>query len=201
MRIWTQLHRIEIAPSFLLFLCAYYYFDPWQSFTPFLLSVVAHEFGHLMVLKLMGIHINRLSFRATGAIICTPPLPYRQELLAASAGPTVNLLLLALFIHQAPVLSFVNLCLLLYNLLPFYPLDGGRILRALLFLMLNEKTASLLEKLIASLCVLLLICIACYLTCVYHVGLWPVLVCGVLLVRISGTIFPQKRVDKLHSPC
>ena len=201
MRIWTHVRRIEISPSFFLFLCAYYYFDPWQSFTPFLLSVVAHEFGHLMVLKLLGVHINKLCFGVAGAIICTNPLPYRQELLAAAAGPSVNLLLLALFIHQAPVLSFVNLCLLFYNLLPFYPLDGGRILRALLSLMLSERTASLLERTIASLCVLFLICIACYLTCVYHVGLWPVLICGVLLLRISGVIFPQKRVDKLHSPC
>lgn len=201
MTVWNSLRRIEITPSFLFFLCAYYYFDPWKSFVPFLLSTIAHESGHLIALKLLDVKVHNLRFGATGAIIRTAPLPYYHELIAAAAGPSVNFLLLILFFHRSPALALVNLCLLFYNLLPFYPLDGGRILRALLHLLLNERSAQLLERIITSLCLIVLICIACYLTCVMHMGLWPVIVCGLLLIRMTGAIFPQKRVDKLISPC
>ncbi len=199
MIIWKSLRKIEITPAFLAFLCAYYYFDPAKTFVPFLFSIVAHELGHLLALRLLGIKVHKLSLSATGAKIKTVPLPYRHEILVAMAGPLVNFALLFLFLHREPVTALVNFCLLCYNLLPFYPLDGGRILRALLHLLLDQKLALALERLICLICLLLLTGGACYLTCVLHAGLWPVLFCGLLIVRLGEAILPKQQFFKVRS--
>lgn len=191
--------KIDVSPAFIAFLCAYYYFDPAQTFAPFLFSVTVHEAAHLLVLRIVRARIHKLRLTGCGAVIVTDPLSYRHELLAAAAGPTANLLLLRLNLHRAPELALINLGLFLYNMLPLYPLDGGRILRAALHLLLTERAANLLERGVALLCVSALCACAVYLTCILHAGLWPVVLCALLLVRIAGTIFPEKRILRIGS--
>ena len=184
--------KIEISPAFVAVLCAYFYFDPAGTFFPFLLAVTLHEAGHLITLRLLKSEIHSLRFELCGATIHTAPMPYLQELLAALAGPAVNLVLFLCCSRQFPKFALVNFCLLFYNLLPFYPLDGGRALRALLHLLLEEQVATIIERIIAALCLAMLTALCCYLTCVWHAGLWPVLVCALLLLRIAGTILPER---------
>ena len=184
--------RIEITPAFLIFLCAYYYFDPAQTFASFLLSVFLHEAGHLLALKLCKAPIHKLRLTLSGGVICTSTLSYKEEILTAGAGPIMNFFLVVLFLHAAPAIALMNLGLLLYNLLPLYPLDGGRILRASLHLLLEEQTANLVEKVLSLLCFSLLFALSCYLTCVLHAGLWPILLFFFLFLRISETIFPKR---------
>lgn len=183
---------LDVSPAFAVFLCAYYYFDPAHTFAPFLTSVTLHEAGHLLLLWMLRVKIHCVRLTLSGAVIETEPLPYWKEILVAAAGPAVNGALLILAMHQAPMLALVSLCQLLYNLLPLYPLDGGRILRALLLLLLPERAARLVERGVATLCLLALLVFSCYLTCVWHAGLWPVMVYGFLLVRVAGTILPEK---------
>lgn len=191
MKICKFLKRIYITPGFLCFLCAYYYFDPAGSFSPFLLGAAAHESGHLLLCHLLHRRIHRIRLSLQGACITVDPLPYRQELLIATAGPAVNMVLFFLFLHEAPPFALLNLGLCLYNLLPFYPLDGGRILRALLHLLLQDDTALLVERCVGGFCLGLLFCFCVYLSLGLQSGLWPVLLFGLLLLRIGGTIFPK----------
>lgn len=195
---------IEIRPAFIAFLCAYYYFDPARSFFPFLFSVTLHEASHLLTLTCLRVPVCRFSLSAVGAVLETPPLSYRDEIIAAASGPAVNAVLFLLLIQKDPAFALVNFCLLAYNLLPFYPLDGGRILRAVLCTLFQERTAQIVERLITLLGMLSLTALAVYLTCIWHAGLWPVLVCAILLMKIScqgeTTFFPV-RVDKRKSAC
>lgn len=183
---------LDISPAFAVFLCAYYYFDPAHTFAPFLAAITLHEAGHLFMLRLLRVRVHKLRLAVSGAVLETEVLPYRKEIAVALAGPTVNGAALLLFSKRAPLFALVNFCLLAYNLLPFYPLDGGRILHALLHLLLSDRMARALERGISAVCLMLLIAFSCYLTCVWHAGLWPVLVCGFLLLRVSGTILPEK---------
>lgn len=194
MKTFRILRKIDVSPAFVAFLCAYYYFDPAQTFAPFLLSITLHEAAHLLVLRVLRARIHRLRLSGCGATILTEPLSYSREILVAAAGPTVNLAILMLMAQDSPALALVNFCLFAYNMLPLYPLDGGRILRAALHLMFSEHTAAILEKIISLLCLAALTAFACYLTCVWHAGLWPILVCALLLVRIAGVIFPERRI-------
>ena len=110
-----------------------------------------YEMGHLVVARANGIRVRRvIRFQLGGSTeLETPPASARAELLIASAGPAVSGVLgaffwyLGLLAREASwatdlvlllnLLAWTNAVLLVFNLLPVLPLDGGRVLRASLW--------------------------------------------------------------------
>lgn len=115
--------------------------------------VLTHEFGHALATLQVGGKADRIVLWPFGgvAVVSAPPRAGAQ-LWAIAAGPLVNVLLIPILfgIRYLAVrqgwdetmpdlaalvqsLSFINLVLLIFNILPIYPLDGGQILRSLLW--------------------------------------------------------------------
>ena len=179
---------LRIEPGLVALLCAWFYFDPAGTFLPFVCAAALHEAGHLAMLLWLRQPVHSLCLGLQGAVLRTGPLRYRDELLAAAAGPAMNLALLLAFSRTLPRFALVNFCLLAYNLLPFYPLDGGRLLRAVLRTLLPLRAAVWAERGVCLLCGALLLACAGYLTLCWHAGPWPLLVClllGLLLSRLG----------------
>jgi Zn-dependent proteases len=128
--------------------------------------VTLHEFGHAMMARRFGINAKNIVLLPIGGIASIEKFPDnpRQELAISIAGPLVNIaiaILLWLFLmpgtpfwsrpHDISImhghdfirnLQIVNLVLAAFNLIPAFPMDGGRILRALLGLKLNYIQAT-----------------------------------------------------------
>lgn len=102
--------------------------------------VLLHELGHATVARALGHQVGDITLTPLGGIARIGSLQTRpsHEILIAAAGPAVNLAIaaaLGLVYVVAPIeivrlLVISNLTLALFNLLPAFPLDGGRILRA-----------------------------------------------------------------------
>ena len=103
-----------------------------------MLAALFHELCHLLALALMGIPVHGIGIGSRGSRIHTPPLDPKRELVCAAAGPLGSLFLL-LFLRQIPRIAICAAFQGLYNLLPLYPLDGGRILRSGRELLSQEK--------------------------------------------------------------
>lgn len=106
------------------------------------LSVAVHELSHILALCLVGQPPGRLHVGLLGCTLDSGPLEPWQEALCALAGPlgSFSLVFLARWFPQ------MVLCAIFhggFNLLPVYPLDGGRILNALAFLLLPPQWARL----------------------------------------------------------
>lgn len=132
--------RLSASPLFLL----------WGLLTPltgrgwpllFLAAAVLHEGGHLLALRLLGGRVEEVRLRLSGAELrWRGRLSYGGEALLALAGPGANLLWALVCAGAARrwptdwLYRFIgcHLTLALLNLLPALPLDGGRVLCALL---------------------------------------------------------------------
>jgi len=111
-------------------------------------SVLAHEFGHSLVARSQGIPVRRITLFILGGVAQLsrePDTPGREAWMAV-AGPLVSLAigagtLAAAYALPGPqqvvavlgYLGVTNLALAVFNLLPGFPMDGGRVLRALLW--------------------------------------------------------------------
>src|SRR5262245_51310961 len=105
-------------------------------------SVLVHELGHAVVARQLGVRVSgiELSFFGGAAKMVQLPRTATHELLIAAAGPAVSLVLGGLGLGLSSLthswlfawLGWTNLIIAAFNLIPALPMDGGRILRALL---------------------------------------------------------------------
>ncbi len=137
------------------------------------LCVLLHEFGHVFAARAFGVQTPDVTLLPIGGVARLERIPEEpvQEFLIAIAGPLVNvaiaLILMASFgadlstRHMAAVdnaqvsmvdrLASVNLFLALFNLIPAFPMDGGRILRSLLAIKLGFARATAIAATIGQL--------------------------------------------------
>lgn len=116
----------------------------------FFASILLHEMGHSVVSQRCGIPVPRITLLFIGGIaeIAREPEDPKSEFKIAAAGPAVSLVLVVLYEITSRIthlfdltatsllfswLASVNLALVIFNAIPGYPLDGGRILRSLLW--------------------------------------------------------------------
>jgi Zn-dependent protease/CBS domain-containing protein len=128
------------------------------------LCVLLHELGHVFAARRYGVKTSDITLWPFGGIANLERIPEKpsEELVVAVAGPAVNVVIAALLIFvlgatidpehltqiQDPTISMAakiagaNIFLVLFNMIPAFPMDGGRVLRALLAIRLGHARAT-----------------------------------------------------------
>lgn len=156
MGVWTiksYLKNIPIHPSFILLFLWFVFTQNIYSFLLFCAVVLSHEFGHYFVAKKLGYKLDSFFIAPYGVCLNYKDRVFdsKDEIFIAIAGPLVNIIL-SLFavslwwicpesFNFTSEFVFESLMLGLFNLLPCYPLDGGRIFIGLISRSMPRKKA------------------------------------------------------------
>jgi stage IV sporulation protein FB len=172
------------------------------------LCVLLHEFGHALAAARYGIRTPDITLLPIGGVARLERMPENplQELVVAAAGPLVNVVIAAVLllgfgfigsfpnpatIEQAGAslpqkLLIVNLWLVAFNLLPAFPMDGGRILRALLALRLPYARATQIAANVGQ-------------VMAFGFGFWGLTGGGPMLVLIAVFVFFGAQSEAAHA--
>lgn len=155
------------------------------------IAAIFHELCHILALFFTGTRPLGLRIGISGAEIATPPLSTKSELLCAAAGPLGSLMLL-LLIRYFPRIALCAAVQGLFNLLPVYPLDGGRILHAASKLLLPSKFAERFSLAVEKAVLLGFLLFSLYLSFCLQLGFLPMMFAAVMTTKALLRKIPCK---------
>ena len=150
--------QIKIDLKIFLFLLIFFLTKQIEIYILFMIFAIIHEFGHLIIGILMGFKPKGISLMPIGvsinfSISCKEyskkikniKIIYLKKLFIAMAGPITNFLIMIFFIvfniytlkNLREQIIYSNFVIGCFNLLPIYPLDGGRIFKCIVHIKRN----------------------------------------------------------------
>ena len=178
----------------------------------FFVSILLHELGHAVVARRQGLRTRSITLFVFGGVaqLEKDPRDGRAEFWMAAAGPVASLALAGLFYTLANLpflgpsaaavakyLALINLMLALFNLVPAFPMDGGRLLRGALWGPLGKARATRIASGAGTLFAFLLIFAGVFslLRGDSLGGLWYILI-GWFIKDASLSSYQQVRLDE-----
>ncbi|MGA2340464.1 MAG: site-2 protease family protein [Terracidiphilus sp.] len=175
----------------------------WSAFEYLALFaiVLLHEFGHALACRQVGGTVDRIMLWPLGGVAyVNPPQRPAATLWSLAAGPLVNVALLPVFggaflaarslgwaasMPNAYTLLgwvlWINVILLVFNILPIYPLDGGQILRSLLWFFMGRARSLYVATILGFVGAAGLVCLALWM----H-STWSLLIAAYMLLSCWG---------------
>ena len=143
--------RFRIDLKIFIFLIIFYFTRQIEIYSILMLFALIHELGHLLAGLLVGMQPEKLELMPFGVAISfkIKPEEYNKKIkkgnqleikkiLVALAGPITNFIVIVIILNlnielfKALTIIYTNFLIVIFNLLPIYPLDGGRILKGIL---------------------------------------------------------------------
>lgn len=152
--------RFRIDLKIFLFALLFYFTKQIEIYAMIMFFAILHELGHLFVGLLLGMKPEKIEIMPYGVSISfkLTPKDYNKKvkygnqlelkkILVALAGPMTNVIIILMILKMnidvlgTLMILYSNLLLILFNLLPIYPLDGGRIIKGILHILFGKIKA------------------------------------------------------------
>ena len=201
--------RIRIDLKILIFLFVFFLTNQIEIYLIIMFFCLLHELGHIImgiILKMKPEKIELMAFGLSSSFkanskdgkikIKNGNLLQLKEILIALAGPILSIVLVIIYIYLEPiyitreVAIYSNLLIMIFNLLPIYPLDGGRIIKGILHIEFGEKKADILVNKISNI-IMILMTIISSITVYYYKNIAIFFICiflWIILLRENKKI-------------
>lgn len=169
--------QIKLDLKIFLFAVIFIFTGQIELYIVFMFFTLIHELGHMLVGILLGLKPQKLSIMPVGfSVTFATKLNKKgktnnttKKLVIAIAGPIINIIIAVILYYNQEVEFFIisnetmvytNLLIALFNMIPIYPLDGGRIAKCILALLYKQKQVYMYIHLISkiSICILTIMC-------------------------------------------
>ena len=175
---------MRISAGFLLFLAGMLLLAPLEWIIAFAVAAGFHELCHLAAIRVLTGNSAKVRLYANGAQMPIPQMSAGREAVCAISGPLGGLMLLPL-VGILPRIAICSAIQSVYNLLPIYPFDGGRALRCATAMLFPPNIARAVCRWMEVVFVILLIVVSIYASFWLKLGLFPLLLSLLLLIRIK----------------
>lgn len=152
--------RFRIDLKIFLIILLFYFTKQIEIYAMIMFFAIVHELGHLISGLLLGMKPEKIEIMPYGVSISfkLTPKDYNKKIkygnqlelkkiLVALAGPLTNIIIIIIVsqininVFGTLMILYSNLLLVLFNLLPIYPLDGGRIVKGIIHIFMGKRTA------------------------------------------------------------
>lgn len=182
----------NIRPGFFVSLAMLFVLLPVRWVLCWIVATAVHELCHWLALKVMRIRVFSLTLEPSGAVIGTDTMYPLQEIVCALSGPigSLSTLLLSKSYPEFALFAIGHCC---YNLLPIYPMDGGRALHSVITHLKGTSSAVRFTIITNRITVVILSTISLILAICYKFGLIPILLTLLLFFRMCNSNYTLKR--------
>lgn len=172
--------RIRINLQIFIFAIIFYLTKQIRIYTILMIFAFIHELGHLFAGILLGLKAKGIDIMPFGVSINFEDYSNKyiaKKIIIAMAGPLVNVIIVILGIYNnwEEEIIYANILIGLFNLIPLYPLDGGRILKYIIQLTTNSREAEMFAYKLSNILIIIL-------TLVSSVGILFMQNIGILLI-------------------
>lgn len=175
---------VKISGGFCLLLALTLLLVPIQWLFAALAAAAFHELCHYAMIRFFCGKWVGVKLYSFAAHLPLPAMSRGREVICALAGPVGGLSLL-LFSRWMPRVALCAAMQSAYNLLPVYPLDGGRALRSGLLLLLPPPKAAAVCRMSEIVCKTAICLLALYGCFWLKLGIFPLLLAALLLIRVK----------------
>lgn len=153
--------RIRINLQVFIFAIIFYLTKQIRIYTILMIFAFIHELGHLLAGILMGLKAKEIDIMPFGVSINFEDYSNKyiaKKIIIAIAGPLVNIIIVILGVYNnwEEEIIYSNILIGLFNLIPLYPLDGGRILKYIMQLATNSKEAEMMTYKLSNILIIIL---------------------------------------------
>lgn len=191
MRLSGTEQKITVDPQFCISLALALLIIPVKWIAAWMIASALHELCHYLAIRLNRCRVFQIRISFNGAVMETDFLNWAQEAMCALAGPIGGFALL-LVARWFPRVAICGCFQSLYNLLPIFPLDGGRLLRCVLNRYMSEANAQTVCAYVGNVVCLLLCVFGIYALVKLSLGPIPLLFAIILFMRSNKIKIPCK---------
>lgn len=176
-----------------------------ETYAWLMLFALVHELAHMLAGLCLKLKPKTLAIEPFGIGIEFVDFENseKNKIIIAMAGPAVNLLMAIIFsfisIKHQNIIVNLNILLAICNLLPIYPLDGGRILKSILRIKHEKQTAEDIVNKISNFLMITITFSASILILIYHnIGLFLIIIyLWTIIMRENKRYLLKKRINNL----
>ena len=179
--------RFRIDLKIFIFLILFYFTKQIEIYAMIMIFAIIHELGHLLAGLLMGLKPEKIEIMPFGVSISFKinAKEYNKKIkkgnifeikkiLVAIAGPITNFIIILIASNfkidliKSMLIIYTNCLIMIFNLLPIYPLDGGRILKGILHIIFGKRKAEKCTNIISNITTIVITAISSILILYVH---------------------------------